>query len=427
MRKPIIVSFFLVKLKSAILIYALVISLLSFLFVLGILQFFLVSNQEKLAIIKAEYHEDLLLSGIEFLRAYDQSLSDTSFSVDLFQNERSQLILTKKEFGVFNILIAEYPAGKDTLRKIVQPGCYDFENKTALYLCNSIYELKLGGNALLEGDVYLPERGISRANVSGKSYTRDSLVYGTALKTPGILPKLAQRIIKYSPEYLKKEITRFQIFTISDFYPKTRSFAEKTLVIQCPAGNPDFSDTLNGNFILYSSDSLIIHKNASLTNVLVCAPKIIVEEGFTGNGQFIASDSLMIEKEAKLTFPTVLLLNSKNEKAQPRLFLDENVLVQGLIILNYENKENHYSTAIPLLWIGDQCKITGSVYSTHAVYHRGEIWGSLYCPQLTDLSQGLNENILLDGQISKRKQPNVMPDFQLFDKPLKSRVIQWLP
>ena len=106
--------------------------------------------------------------------------------------------------------------------------------------------------------------------------------------------------------------------------------------------------------------------------------------------------------------------------------IEDNTNIQGLIIGIQNNKTNQKQIITPVLVIGENTEITGQVYSSGEVYLKGLIKGSLVCKQLLDLNSGVNEGLLIDGKISKRKMPVCFPEFSITENNYQRIILKCL-
>ncbi|MCX6232972.1 MAG: hypothetical protein NTZ33_15690 [Bacteroidetes bacterium] len=416
------------KTKAGVLVYALVISILTLIFLLGFLQLFLLSNKGKIKLLSEDKKEDILQSGIEYLLAANLKNSDTIFKVNLFDNDEHEQYLEQKQYGIFNIISSSLVWGKDTLKKIVLVANCHKTNQTALFLNPSPFALKIGGDALMEGDVIISTKGIERAYMGGKSYVRDSLVYGNIITSDYQMPELKNEILKINcTNNINSSLA--EVLPFSNFLNQSqkRSFNLKTLLLKNKDEIYINKDSISGNCVIQSDKVIRVSKNACLYNIILSAPKIILEDNFKGSLQLIASDTIIIGKNVKLHYPSALFINQLESSTTFTLLeIGDSAVIQGLII-SIQNKNGIQKQIIsPIITTAFHTEITGQVYSNGNVYHKGLIKGSLVCKQLVDLSSGVNESLLIDGKISKRKLPAFFPEFNITGNKYQKTIMKCL-
>jgi len=277
-------------------------------------------------------------------------------------------------------------------------------------------------------NVFISQKGIDRAYIGGKSYARDSLVYGNVDITGQPLPEIAQRYsdinINNCTTLYKKEYIQLNT---DHFIRQTRTFYAPTLIFHSTNEIVLTNDTIIGNCIVQSAKSITIKKSAFTDNCIVSAPKVIIEDHFEGNLQIISCDTITIGIGVKLNYPSAIYLNQlPNSEINPVIKIKDSAQIEGLVIAIQNKKVLQKQFVLPVICINDGVEITGHVYCTGAVFHKGLIIGSLFCKQLTDLSSGVNESLLIDGKISKRQMPKLLPEFNISDKGKQKNVLKWL-
>lgn len=413
------------KTYAGVLIYTLVISILTLIFLVSFLQMFMFSNQGKLKLITDDKKEDYLQSGLEYLLSANFNCCDTIFKITLFEDNKVENILKQEQYGLFNILTSRLVWREDTINKsILTANCRKL-NQTCLILGENSFSLKLGGNALLEGDIEISEKGIEKAYIGGKNYCRDSLVYGNIKFIKQPIPKLSNEFEKINSNniinYAHCDIQTYSSETIMNI---NNTFNHKLLLISSKNEINICIDSIKGKCVVKSDKLITIGKNAFLENVILNAPKIIVEDNFTGCVQLIANDTIILGKNVELQYPsTIFVKQDKVSIANPFVEIGDNTKIQGMIII-IQNES--VMQKLPVLTVGIKAKITGQIYTSGNVYHRGEIYGSLICKQFVDLSSGVNENLLIDGIINKRKMPSFFPEFGIAGTVNKKKLLKCL-
>ena len=402
-----------VRTSAGVLVYTLVISILTLVFLLGFLQLFLLSNREKLTLMSEDKKEDILQSGIEFLLSANLNCTDTVFNITLFENDEHEHYLKQERYGLFDIITSTLVWRGDSLNRNRLIANCKKSDQTCLISGSSTFSLKIGGDALLEGDVEISEKGIERAYVGGKAYIRDSLVFGNIKLLNHSIPELSKEIAKInSKNFINFSHAEILLYSNENLVNQKRNFNQTILIIASKNEMNIDSDSISGKCVIKSEKSITIGKNAFLENVILSAPKIIIEDNFEGCIQLIASDTIIIGKNVKLRYPSAVFINqSESTEVNPLLEIGEDTKIQGLVIIIQGKKVLQKQIIMPVLSVGLNAEITGQVYSTGNVYQRGLINGSLVCKQLVDLSSGVNESLLIDGKISKRKMPSFFPEF----------------
>ena len=419
---------FRLKISGGVLVYATVISIIILISLACFFQLFIISNGEKIKMMSEVKKEDILQSGIELFLAIKTSSQDTAFKVSLFENDQHEHLLKQEQYGLFDIITSTLIWGKDTLYKTVMVANCKRTDPTALKISPGLFALKLGGDALIEGDVEISPKGIERAYINNKSYNKDSLVYGNILLSSKPIPELQNNFLKLNCNNFTNLSLAENISIRNDSLIKiNRSFNQKTLLISSNNEINLYLDSISGRCILKSAKVIKVNKYAYLENIILSAPKIIIEDDFEGCLQLIASDTIIIGKRVKLNYPSAIFVNAnQKQNTYPLIRIEDNSNIQGLIIGIQNNSASQKQVISPVLVIEEKTEITGQVYSSGEVYLKGLIKGSLVCKQLIDLSSGVNESLLIDGKISKRKMPVCFPEFSITENNYQKTILKCL-
>jgi hypothetical protein len=142
-----------------------------------------------------------------------------------------------------------------------------------------------------------------------------------------------------------------------------------------------------------------------VSNALFYAPKIIIEDGFTGNLQAFASDTLIVGKKCKFDFPSVLAVyRTKTSGKIIRLSMGEEVTCMGILLAVQEGKDPDKRMDVILSKADLVC---GQVYSQGTLELQGTVFGSVYTSKfIVHTPSSLYENHLLNAQINVSKLPD---------------------
>lgn len=261
--------------------------------------------------------------------------------------------------------------------------------------------LRICGETFIEGTVYLPNKRVDLAYIGGKNYSNPELVYGKVedvkeLKLP--LSKVFQNIStsNFTGKMLPKP-----------FEPKdtTVSFLEEGIYYQS-LNAIQLKEKFNGKIIIQSFDSLVVHQEAQLKNVILIAPRIYVKQGFTGNLQAYASEQIVLEDSVSLDYPSTLILNEQSPSTafKPHsISLGFNSSVLGGILMTTQQYDFRKQ---PRLTIQKDAVVAGIVYNMGTTEIYGSIIGSLNTSEtLTVAGGGSYTNHLLDVTISTKRLP----------------------
>lgn len=396
------------------------------------------------SVILAEYYHRCLLhnnlireevirnaeSGIiYFCTSEDMDVSET-VDVDLFNRGKDSVLLQRKSWGVYDVCISTAHTGSIIAERIAMIGTYSAkENDFSLWLADMDRPVFVTGTTQINGKCYLPKAGIERAYIEGKSYSGRNLVYGTI--------ELSERFI---PHYVGERMNELeQLFTISSLESDTlvewssvahgdeivRSFSEKRLVISSDSPIHLSGQHLSGQIVLCSATSIIVDKTCTLQNIIITAPRIVIENSVEGYFQAFARDSLIVRSDVQLGYPTALgIVPVSGAIEQAALFVDRNTYIGGEIFLATDATDyKHQGSVI----IQPESTIEGSVYCAGSVDLKGEVLGSVSCQKfILKTNSATYENHLMDAVIDCSQRSEFWLGSLLFNKSETTHVIQWL-
>ena len=183
-------------------------------------------------------------------------------------------------------------------------------------------------------------------------------------------------------------------------------------VIEIQLESPYLDNILmNGNFILYSKDSIVVKKSAQLNDVILKSPKVILSDNFVGSIQIFATERIEVGKESILSYPSALCLyNNSEQKAE--IIVNENTIIEGGIILFGSSflfiDDNR-------IIIKDNSILIGDLYNTGKINLQGKIYGSVYCNSIFNGSpDDATDNCLYNSEINVYKRPDYFVSLPLF-------------
>lgn len=326
-----------------------------------------------------------------------------------------------KNWGVFNVVEVRTHHRQNELIKTALIGkTFPVDPKT-VYLPEMRSALKICGDTKLEGTISISEKGIERAFIAGKVYTNKELVNGTTVVSDRSLPAL-------NPAFRNVTTASFYDETIAlDGIPKDSvfSFSNKTSLVQ------DYSaitinQSLTGNIVVQSFDSIFVSNEAKLDFVILIAPRIRFESGFRGNVQALASESIVCEQNVQLNYPSVLILNeTKQNLGKPAeiVVLKDSRVLGGILM---ESQFPDFRKPVQLRILNGL--VGGFVYNQGSTEVQGKIIGYVYTYQF-GLKAGGGEyvNHLLDATISSTQLPKtfVYPNWIAERSKYQSQLLAW--
>lgn len=314
--------------------------------------------------------------------------SDTT-CVKLFEGTESSVVLTKKDWGLYEVLTAN----SDYLPFSYSVVCgkeRESELNAALWIGDKYRPLSLSGNTSIQGRVYMPLSGINYTEISGRSfsgnYVEPSAMGNSAVNIPVVDSSALKTIQGYRDCF-----SRAWYFRNSQEEYIKHSAATMYLY----GKNSDKVYQMGGNQILFG-DRLTISADSQLDGVLIMARTIILEDGFHGRAQFFCTDSLLIGNRVHLFAPSGLFVSGHEH---PYIYIGNQAIIDGYVIVLNKGKEDKM-LQYPCFMQQNNAQVSGLVYIDGAAILGGRINGSTF---LGDCF----------SQVDECKYPGVLRDVQL--------------
>ena len=304
---------------------------------------------------------------------------------------------------------------------------YQPKDNISLYLTNTNQSLKVAGNTRLEGNCWLPQKGIERGNISGNPYRGDKLIYGKKLESKKSLPLVNEALLN---NLTQKESSLDSTLLWNNFIDSlSQPFSQKTLHYISSNTIILNNQNIKGNVIIESSKEILISSTANLGNIVLKSPYIAIESQYHGALQIQARDSIVLGEQIYLDYPSsITLYDTKSIKdTAGYIKIGKASTVYGEILAI--QKEYNYRDKISLK-IAPQSTITGTIYINGVIDLTNTIInGSVYCQQFYLKKGGsAQQNTLLDVTISNKNRSEHYLGGNLFEtKELKQKdIINWL-
>jgi hypothetical protein len=320
-------------------------------------------------------------AGIHYSLRKEHALID-SISIE---NDIYTKMIKKTSWGGFLKISSTASAKTKSFSKIALVGS-DYSNPAlGIYLTEGILPLTLVGNTVIEGDAFVSEQGIQSGIIAGNYFNGMELINGNMNLAKQTLPELdptwrndMKGLLDYVPFNSNKVMQQESI--------NKNSFFEKTIFVY-DESKITLSETYVGNIIIKSETEVVITSSAKLTDVVVIAPKISIEDGFVGSASFIAEERIVLAENVHLNYPSsLIIINIKidESKAVPKgeepIFIADNSSIHGTVIYlderveKMDNAMNLY-THISIAPLGT---INGYVYCQGNIELMGTVTGAIY-------------------------------------------------
>lgn len=363
-------------------------------------------------------------SGIELLLDLpNHTASKTIF--DLYNTTTDSIIIEKKYWGVYTLghltAIKHTIQGRRLIHKdLLLGGDLLDEQKSALYLTGINTPLFVGGTTQIRGDAYLPISGIKAAMINGVNYKGNKLLYGKKKNNTRFLPPRNKALIDsllYNFQYSAQK-TNFEQY-------KIYSFGENARII---SGQDIYLDGLNlkGNIIVKADSTVIISANNKIEDILVFAPKVIIESGFKGNLQVFAKKEITVEENVFLNYPSALVLFKDldmTDLIQPKIAIGKQCKIQGVIWL----EELKINRTKGLVSIDENTLIEGQIIANGFVDLKGSVYGNISCTGFfLKTAASVYENHLFNATIDANQLNPYFISHVIFEDSKSNKIIKWL-
>lgn len=336
----------------------------------------------------------------------DKELSREEMKLDSsLQSNQFQFNSVYQPWGAFYISGCQAEWRNLKIKKAAISGNYLFDKeKIGLYLADEGKYLSIAGNTHLSGTCYLPALGIRSVYIDGEAYRGGELIHGTEKSSNQNLPDLNSDFILWLSKAFKGDYTIKDTLISEELLYQdklSRDFLKSALVYESKGVMKMQDMHLSGKIIIRSDTCIILKKDFKCENIIIMAPKIIVESGFIGSVQLFARDSLLLEEQSSLLYPSFISVYNVESK-KTFCYISNDSRVQGGILCGAKTEKNNDAGE---LYLADNSEIHGIVYCSGSTRITGSIYGSLYTNRFVlKTSRGYYENHILNAVIDPVKQ-----------------------
>ncbi|KJS07311.1 MAG: hypothetical protein VR77_01360 [Flavobacteriales bacterium BRH_c54] len=368
-------------------------------------------------------------SGINYGLVFNQTLPlNQATKIDLFADAQHEVSLTKKSWGAFYVISSKATWRNKNASKTALIGAnLNAGEKTAIYLAEQNKPLSLTGLTIITGDCYLPESGVKRAYIEGKSFVGQRLINGIKKNSNKNIPSINKELIDENYHRFMNSnndsVVDYEAVLGQDSIVNT--FDKNTLVLYSPFTISLANKTIEGNIIIRSDRNIIIETSSNINNIICYAKGIIIEKNSKINAQFFAQDSIVVEENCQLNYPSVLaVLGKGNSTTQRKISIAENVTLKGAVFLYNENYDRKNQA---LVSVGNNSKITGQIYASEMLELRGEVTGGVFCNNfLLKTPSSVYQNHLMDVVIDREALSEYFVGVALTEAIQQHQIIKWL-
>lgn len=325
-------------------------------------------------------------NGIAYLLLHPESGQDTT-SLQLDQLSGQTLKVQLSQWGIFQKAFSIAQHRTKNFSKVSLIGSkLNSKSSPTVYLQDSDNPLSLAGNTVIKGLAVLPAVGVRPAYISGDSYYGTELVYGSIQTSSNRLPPINENLRTGLKQYILKIVNPpFENFTSSARYNISQSFLLPVRTLYSADAVVLKDAELSGNIIVRSDKSITVSRSAKLTDVILCAPTIIVNDNVNGTFQGFATERIQVGKACRIAYPSALVLIDEqsaetvdDENSAYKIVVGSESTIKGMICYLSTNKLLNFEKHILL---DDESVLIGQVYCEGNLEIKGAVSGSVYTRQ----------------------------------------------
>lgn len=347
-------------------------------------------------------------------------------SFHLYNGSKDSINIQTEKWGIYEIVTSKVYQGHHckTARALIGN---ELEKKRALllYLSDNNIPLTICGKTFLNGNCALPKAGVKSGYIEGFVFTGSKANLGNIYSNQQI-PTLSNDLAKL----IDANVAGLNSMDFSDsaFVPLQYSqpFSDSTFTINSNKALYIEQNELDGKIIISSKIAIAVSMKSSLHDIILIAPQVKIEKGFTGSCQIFARDSVIIEEDVHLQYPSSICASNSSDATIPtRIYLGPSSSLAGCII---SNATNNGLQRVDNLEIKQAALVTGVIYCTGNVNMQGNLGGSLYCNGLILRTPGgVYTNYLLNSRLDLSLLPNHFATWiNDSDSANKKEIIKWL-
>ncbi|MBY8962534.1 hypothetical protein KJK34_07190 [Flavobacterium sp. D11R37] len=344
-------------------------------------------------------------AGFNFLKKQSK-LSPDTLSIKLLESDKNYNVKVHlSQWGIYEKACVKTAHRKKEYTKVAFLGSSN-QDRPALYLQDNFKPLAVVGKTKIDGNVFLPEQGIKTGNIAGHGYYNNKLVYGNVNQSNNKLPDLLHEYSKHLSGYFLFTPLNNDYIDISQ-KEVINSFTGSTKAIVSSHDITLQNVSYTGNIIIRSVTKITVRKTAKLTDVILVAPVIEFDDGFSGNVQAIASEAVTLGKDCKLNYPSAIVLNQSGNSLpfnyKNKIHISENCNFKGTLCFFSDSADNNF---MPNIYISKSSVIKGEVMCEGNLEMRGEVKGSIYTKYfVTNETGSIYVNHLYNAEVSPKELP----------------------
>jgi len=365
------------------------------------------------------------ISGIYYMMSLEDVATpfNEAKTIDLFGDETDSVSLIRKPWGVFEMVSSTAVQGRHHASQAAMVGYVPNETgKSVLYIPDNNAPVYLAGDVLLKGTVYASARKFSSGYIDGRGYKRDRFVQGDLRKSASHMPTLDTTLLTEIKSIMRNRQSAYRTAS-KDRLPVNEqlSFCSSETLHYFSSQSIDLIDSLQGNLIIQSAIKIRVTAEARLSDVILVAPDIDIDKGFSGSVQCFAERSITVGAESTLKFPSALVL--LGQERDSTIVIQRDAVVHGYVIIpGYGKVLGSRGT----FKVDEKAIFHGMAYVNGASDIQGKLYGHL-TTRTTQVKVGstIYGNYILNGEINAVKRSAYLPAISLWGHSDNLVIAKW--
>ena len=326
-----------------------------------------------------------------------------------------------RDWGAFKILISNTTLKNQFFSRAALLGSARLNLDTALYLSDNYHSLTVVGDTEIIGNAHLPILGLKEGSVKGETSSKNLFIQeGELYRSSKTLPVPQLNIALGGQVYDTPQIYKYSNHHNS-FYNNPITFkGDSVLKLE--------NIVLKGAVVIEAAKRIEVFHSATLKDVILKAPEIIIHNNVKGNFQCFATRELRIDEGVNLEFPSALVCKYSNTdnfstNMNHKLLLASDSKVSGIVF--YDEFPSKIDQNIDV-FIDKNALIKGEVYCNGSLQHNGKIYGKAVVDRfIYKKNNSVYMNMLCNAVIDVTKLPKEYLGLNYSDSTEKG-IVKWL-